>query len=42
VLYRAPAEKFERLARAIVERENDSEPSIFLRSPGDKYGELAR
>jgi hypothetical protein len=41
-LRRARAEKFKRLARAIFERENESEPSRFLRAQGEKFRERAR
>jgi hypothetical protein len=41
-LHRAGAKKFQRLARAIDDRENDSEAPRFLRGAGEKFKELAR
>jgi hypothetical protein len=41
-LLRARAERFKHLVRAIFDRENDSEPSRFLRAPGEKFKKRAR
>jgi hypothetical protein len=40
-LLRVRAVRFKHVVRAIFDRENDSEPSRFLRAPGEKFKERA-